>query len=160
MLVLIILIIVAGIFITIFVIEKFGRKNTMSVQFVIFAICICFLVICTERRAVLTVILFFARGIIAGVFQAAYVYTPEVYPTFLRAIGVGSCSAMARLGAMITPYVAQVLLKSSVGLATSVYAIAALLAAVACLALPIETLGQDMGAQMNAKSKEQKKETK
>lgn len=49
-----------------------------------------------------------ARGIIAGVFQAAYVYTPEVYPTSLRAVGVGSCSAMARLGAMVTPYVAQV----------------------------------------------------
>lgn len=52
--------------------------------------------------------LFFARGIIAGVFQAAYIYTPDVYPTSLRAVGVGSCSAMARLGAMITPYVAQV----------------------------------------------------
>lgn len=52
--------------------------------------------------------LFVARGIIAGVFQAAYVYTPEVYPTSLRAVGVGACSAMARLGAMVTPYVAQV----------------------------------------------------
>lgn len=60
------------------------------------------------RRAYLTLILFLARGIIAGVFQAAYVYTPEVYPTSLRAVGVGSCSAMARLGAMVTPYVAQV----------------------------------------------------
>ena len=60
------------------------------------------------RRVFLTVMLFLARGIIAGVFQAAYVYTPEVYPTSLRAVGVGSCSAMARLGAMVTPYVAQV----------------------------------------------------
>lgn len=60
------------------------------------------------RRAFLTIMLFLARGIIAGVFQAAYVYTPEVYPTGLRAVGVGSCSAMARLGAMVTPYVAQV----------------------------------------------------
>lgn len=58
--------------------------------------------------------LFMARGIIAGVFQAAYVYTPEVYPTSLRAVGVGSCSAMARLGAMVTPYVAQVLKTLSV----------------------------------------------
>lgn len=64
------------------------------------------------RRAFLTVMLFFARGIIAGVFQAAYVYTPEVYPTSLRAVGVGSCSAMARLGAMVTPYVAQVKISS------------------------------------------------
>lgn len=29
-------------------------------------------------RIFLTVMLFIARGIIAGVFQAAYVYTPEV----------------------------------------------------------------------------------
>lgn len=65
------------------------------------------------RRAFLTIMLFLARGIIAGVFQAAYVYTPEVYPTSLRAVGVGSCSAMARLGAMVTPYVAQVKLKSN-----------------------------------------------
>lgn len=49
-----------------------------------------------------------ARGIIAGLFQAAYVYTPEVYPTSLRSVGVGGCSALARLGAMATPYVAQV----------------------------------------------------
>lgn len=49
-----------------------------------------------------------ARGVIAGLFQAAYVYTPEVYPTSLRSVGVGGCSALARLGAMATPYVAQV----------------------------------------------------
>lgn len=88
--------------------------------------------------------LFLARGIIAGVFQAAYVYTPEVYPTGLRAVGVGSCSAMARLGAMVTPYVAQVLLKSSITMATTVYAAAALLAAIGCLVLPIETSGKEM----------------
>ncbi len=51
-----------------------------------------------------------ARGVIAGLFQAAYVYTPEVYPTSLRSVGVGGCSALARLGAMATPYVAQVCL--------------------------------------------------
>lgn len=51
-----------------------------------------------------------ARGVIAGLFQAAYVYTPEVYPTSLRSVGVGGCSALARLGAMCTPYVAQVCL--------------------------------------------------
>lgn len=92
----------------------------------------------------MTCILFLARGIIAGVFQAAYVYTPEVYPTSLRAVGVGSCSAMARFGAMITPYVAQVLLKSSITFATSIYTVSALLAAVACILLPIETRGKEL----------------
>lgn len=92
----------------------------------------------------MTLMLFLARGIIAGVFQAAYVYTPEVYPTSLRSVGVGSCSAMARLGAMVTPYVAQVMLKTSITLATSTYATAALLAAIACMALPFETSGKEL----------------
>ncbi|XP_044264935.1 synaptic vesicle 2-related protein isoform X2 [Tribolium madens] len=133
-----------GIFITIFTIERFGRKKTMAVQFVAYAICCCFLMVCSEKRVFLTVMLFLARGIIAGVFQAAYVYTPEVYPTSLRAVGVGSCSAMARLGAMVTPYVAQVLLKSSISFATSVYTVAAILASIACLVLPFETTGKEL----------------
>ncbi|ENN74628.1 hypothetical protein YQE_08748, partial [Dendroctonus ponderosae] len=133
-----------GIFITIFIIERYGRKKTMAVQFVTYAICCCFLVICPGKRTVLTLMLFLARGIIAGVFQAAYVYTPEVYPTSLRSVGVGSCSAMARLGAMVTPYVAQVLLKTSITFATSTYAVAALLASIACMLLPIETAGKEL----------------
>ncbi|KAG7305893.1 hypothetical protein JYU34_008444, partial [Plutella xylostella] len=133
-----------GIFATIFIIEKFGRKKTMAFQFVIFAVCICGLIFTTENRTFLTCILFVARGIIAGLFQAAYVYTPEVYPTALRSTAVGACSGVARLGAMITPYVAQVLLKTSISTATAVYASAAIVAAFACLALPIETKGREM----------------
>lgn len=105
-----------------------------------------------HRRVLLTIILFAARGIIAGVFQAAYVYTPEVYPTPLRSVGVGSCSAMARLGAMITPYVAQVLVKSSLPLAVTVYGIAALLAAIASYFLPYETSGKEMRETIHGRS--------
>lgn len=91
-------------------------------------------------------ILFLARGVIAGLFQAAYVYTPEVYPTALRSVGVGGCSALARLGAMATPYVAQVLLQTSLTSAVTVYGIFAVSAAVACLLLPYENRGSDMAA--------------
>lgn len=97
-------------------------------------------------RTTLTVILFLARGIIAGLFQAAYVYTPEVYPTALRSVGVGGCSALARMGAMATPYVAQVLLQSSVWSAVCVYGAFAVCASVACLLLPYETRGSDLAA--------------
>lgn len=55
-------------------------------------------------------------------FQAVYVYTPEVYPTDLRAVALGSGSGSARIGAMITPYIAQVLLKRSLYAAVGVYA--------------------------------------
>ena len=35
--------------------------------------------------------LFAARAFISGSFQAAYVYTPEVYPTSMRAVSLGAC---------------------------------------------------------------------
>jgi hypothetical protein len=55
-------------------------------------------------------------------FQSVYVYTPEAFPTDLRAVALGSGSASARIGAMITPFIAQVLLKKSLYAAVGVYA--------------------------------------
>ena len=134
-----------GILVTIVVIEFLGRKKTMALEFFVFSLCVFVLmIVCVPSRSLLTLILFVARGIISGVFQAAYVYTPEVYPTYLRAVGVGVCSGVARLGAMLTPFVAQVLIKTSLELALGLYASMALLAVVASLLLPIETKGRAM----------------
>ncbi|MCL4130641.1 UNVERIFIED_CONTAM: hypothetical protein GTU68_054199, partial [Idotea baltica] len=133
-----------GIFFTIFVIERLGRKKTIALEFIIFIGSIVFLFICTSSRVWLTIIIFVARGIISGVFQAAYVYTPEVYPTSLRAVGVGTCSGVARFGAMMTPFVAQVLIRTSVHLATATYGTVAIMAAAAAIMLPIETKGRNM----------------
>lgn len=52
----------------------------MALEFFIFSVSVMTLMaVCVPTRALLTVILFVARGIISGVFQAAYVYTPEVH---------------------------------------------------------------------------------
>ena len=41
-----------------------------------------------------------------------YLYCYQVYPTTIRALGLGICSGMARIGALVTPFVAQVGLAS------------------------------------------------
>ncbi|XP_064618538.1 synaptic vesicle 2-related protein-like isoform X1 [Lineus longissimus] len=132
-----------GLFITAAVIERLGRKKTMAMEFVVFSFFTLLVNMCTSR-ALLTFFLFVARAFISGAFQAAYVYTPEVYPTSTRAIGLGSCSGMARIGAIVTPFVAQVMLRRSVYLSISIYGTLTLLAAVAALFLPIETKGREM----------------
>ncbi|EFX74666.1 hypothetical protein DAPPUDRAFT_199755 [Daphnia pulex] len=134
-----------GIVVTLVVIEFLGRKKTMALEFFVFSLSVfLIMVVCISNRAMLTVMLFVARGIISGVFQAAYVYTPEVYPTYLRSVGIGVCSGMARLGAMITPFVAQVLVQESLNVAIGLYGSVSLLAMVASLLLPIETKGRAM----------------
>uniref|UniRef100_A0A4W6GB21 SV2 related protein n=1 Tax=Lates calcarifer TaxID=8187 RepID=A0A4W6GB21_LATCA len=129
--------------VTLWAIDRLGRRKTMALCFLVFSLCIIPLYGCVGRAS-MTVLIFIARAFIAGGFQAAYVYTPEVYPTATRALGLGTSSGMARVGALITPFVAQVMLESSVYLALSVYCCCCLLAAVASCALPIETTGRGL----------------
>uniref|UniRef100_G3UGI9 Synaptic vesicle 2-related protein n=1 Tax=Loxodonta africana TaxID=9785 RepID=G3UGI9_LOXAF len=132
-----------GVLVTLWIIDRLGRKKTMALCFAIFFLCSLLLFICVGRN-VLTMLLFIARAFISGGFQAAYVYTPEVYPTATRALGLGSCSGMARVGALITPFIAQVMLESSVYLTLVVYSGCCLLAALASCFLPIETKGRGL----------------
>lgn len=57
---------------------------------------------------VLALFLFLIRAITAGVFQAVYAYTPEVYPTDVRGSAMGMFAGISRIGAAVTPFVAQV----------------------------------------------------
>lgn len=61
-------------------------------------------------RTVTILFLFLIRACASGVIQAVYVYTPEVYPTKIWAFSLGFHTAAAQLGAITTPYIAQVTL--------------------------------------------------
>ncbi|CAK9292284.1 unnamed protein product [Gordionus sp. m RMFG-2023] len=132
-----------GLFLTVFIIESLGRKITIAIEFFAFSIFVFLLNICSNR-AMMTTFIFIARTVISAGFQATYVYTPEVYPTTIRALGIGTCSMMARVGAILTPFVAQVLLKTSVRSAIDIYAASSIIAGICSLLLPIETKGREM----------------
>jgi len=134
-----------GIMVSLLLIEKLGRKKTLALEFVMFTVTLCLLFNCSTSRSLVTVILFLARALGSGLFQVAYVYTPEVYPTTLRSVGVGSCAGMARFGAMLTPYIAQVLMRQTFQGSVAVYAMCTLVATICCLLLPIETKDKEMG---------------
>ena len=67
-----------GILVSLLLIEKIGRKKTMALEFFLFTVTICLLLHCSASKAVTTAILFLARALGSGLFQTAYVYTPEV----------------------------------------------------------------------------------
>ena len=72
-----------GILVSLLLIEKIGRKKTMALEFFLFTVTICLLLHCSASKAVTTAILFLARALGSGLFQTAYVYTPEVRLCFL-----------------------------------------------------------------------------
>jgi len=132
---------VPGILLTLPIIELIGRKKTLAFEFLASAVFFLMLLICINRTAEV-VFMFGVRAFVTGAFQAAYVYTPEVFPTNVRALGLGTSSAFARIGAMLTPFVAQVLLKTSLYATVGCYAVMLIFCCVAAVLLPIETKGR------------------
>ncbi|XP_006817923.1 synaptic vesicle 2-related protein-like [Saccoglossus kowalevskii] len=122
-------------------VDAIGRIKLLVLYFFLFAMFICFLLICSNR-IFLTFTVFGIRAFSSGIFNIVYIYTVEVYPTTVRAVGLGTGSSMARVGAMITPFVAQVLLVYSVNYAVFVYAGVSVIGLLLAATLPIETRGR------------------
>ncbi len=76
-----------------------------------------------------------------GTWGALYALTPEVYPTTLRATGMGMAGAIARLGGLAAPSVLAVLATSDFNAMIGLFAALLVLAAVLSFAIGRETRG-------------------
>ncbi|XP_051976891.1 putative transporter SVOPL [Xyrauchen texanus] len=119
----------------------FGRKPSMVIWLLLSAVFFMLMNICTTVFG-FTVLLFLLRSVVAMNFNVVYIYTAEVYPTAVRSLGMGFCTSFSRIGGMIAPFIAQVLMSKSVILALSPFAAACVICAVGTILLPIETRGR------------------
>ena len=79
-----------------------------------------------------------------GAWDCLYAYTPELYPTEVRATGMGWASGMTRIAGAIAPTLGGYLLSISLTAALSLYALAFLLGGLTTAALGCETKGQPL----------------
>jgi hypothetical protein len=133
-----------GIPLLLFFLSRFGRRIICLINFSCASFCFSLFFIPYTKPWMINFITFTARMFINSQFSLLYLYTMEVYPTVIRAMAVGSASSMARIGAMITPYLAQVLIKKTFNGTIAVYVIATAIAAICGFLLPIETRGREL----------------
>lgn len=87
----------------------------------------------------------FIRASTKGLYVMLFLYTGEVYPTVLRGTAVGLCSAMSRIGFIITPFAAQLLVEEADMLvALSLYSLLLFISAIVSLKLPYETVNMGL----------------
>ena len=134
--------------ITLYIMDIIGRKKTFAINSGIFTLTLIAIVIGRESIGynLTTVLLFLARGSAMSYVWVYLVYVPEAYPTEIRSVAFGVASACMRIGGMITPYIAQVLMERSEFLALGVYILMGILGVIAPMLLPIETKGMDLSS--------------
>ena len=130
-----------GVFITVFLIDLLGRKRTLYVSAFASIICTSFLFLCLHRTGA-TVLLMAIRCMLVAYAAAVYTYTPEAYPTSIRAIGMGSGYVFGRIGMLAAPFVGEALFNFSFEITKFFLVFSMVIGFFAAISLPFDTKGK------------------
>ncbi|MTH65681.1 MFS transporter [Paracoccus shanxieyensis] len=119
-------------------VEKWGRKPTLMGFLLLSAVGCLFYSFGTNTYVVVgsTLLLSFA---LLGTWAGLYAFTPEVYPTSLRASGMGLTGATARFGGLLAPSIIAPIMSTQFTLALIVVSSMLVAAAVAIWLMDIES---------------------
>lgn len=119
-------------------VEKWGRRPTLIGFLILSAVgCLAYGLVSTAALVgAATLLMSFA---LLGTWGALYAFTPEIYPTQLRATGMGSAGAMARLGGLLAPSVMAPIMAASFVTALVLFSGLLVLAAIFTLMIDVET---------------------
>lgn len=119
-----------------------GRKNSLTITFASTAVC-SFIAFKLSNSAFL-VLATMARFFLNMAFSFIYPFTTEVYPTRIRATGLGVASSFSRIGGMSMPWISIASMKISTTGPFLIYGILSLLASISSFLLPYDTTGLEL----------------
>ncbi|MTV14251.1 MULTISPECIES: MFS transporter [Bradyrhizobium] len=135
---------VPGFLVSAWLVESWGRKATLVMNLLCGAIACHFYGSAADQTQLIIAGLCM-QFFLFGMWSALYAYTPELYPTHVRATGTGFASAVGRIGSLIGPYMIGVILPAAgQGGVFALGAGAFVVAALAVLLLGEETRGRTL----------------
>ncbi|MBB1492272.1 MFS transporter [Paracoccus sp. MC1854] len=121
-------------------VENWGRQKTLRIFLVLSALG-CLLFVTATTGAVVAGALMLMSFALLGTWGALYALTPEIYPTNLRATGMGTAGAVARLGGLAAPSLMAALATRDFNAMIGLFAGLLVLAAVLSFGIGRETRG-------------------
>ncbi|WP_134725048.1 MFS transporter [Paracoccus luteus] len=119
-------------------VENWGRQRTLRI-FLILSAAGCLLFVSAQATLIVAAALLLMSFALLGTWGALYALTPEVYPTTLRATGMGTAGAAARLGGLAAPSVMAALATRDFSAMIGLFAALLVLAAAVSLLIGRET---------------------
>ncbi|MBJ6134751.1 MFS transporter [Ochrobactrum sp. Q0168] len=122
-------------------VETWGRRKTL-ITFLFISAAACALFTIADSSAVVGASILIMSFALLGTWGALYAFTPELYPTALRASGMGAAGAMARLGGLLAPSALTIVISQSFNVAVAMFAGLLALAGVIAFLINVETRQQ------------------
>ncbi|AEI76231.1 metabolite transport protein YceI [Cupriavidus necator N-1] len=119
-------------------VERWGRKPTL-IGFLLLSAAGCMLYSLGQSTALIVGSTLLMSFSLLGTWGALYAFTPEVYPTDLRASGMGTAGAMARFGGLFAPSIIAPIMASQFTLALALLSSFLAVAAIAIYMVDIES---------------------
>ena len=139
-----------GYFCAAWLVDKLGRKYTLSLFLCMSGVASYFFGQAQSAELIIfwgCVMSFFNLG----AWGVVYTYTPELYPTAIRAMGSGWAAGVGRIGGMAAPLVVGMMIEAGRDMHTVFYMFASvfIIIAVAVFALGVETKQKKLGKYLN-----------
>lgn len=122
-------------------VETWGRRKTL-IAFLFISAAACGLFTVASSSAVVGASILIMSFALLGTWGALYAFTPELYPTALRASGMGAAGAMARLGGLLAPSALALVISQSFTVAVAMFAGLLALAGIIAFLINVETRHQ------------------
>jgi putative MFS transporter len=119
-------------------VEQWGRRPTL-VAFLLLSAVGCGLFLLAGNDALVGGSILLMSFALLGTWGALYAFTPELFPTAIRATGMGAAGSMARLGGLLAPSALALVIAQGFSLAIGLFAVLLLCAAVAAYLIKVET---------------------
>ncbi len=132
-----------GYFSAIYLVEHWGRKWTLAV-YLVFSGVFTYLFAVVSGLSFIVGAAMLMSFFTLGAWGVLYAYTPELYPTEVRATGMGWASGMTRIAGAIAPSLGGALLASSLVAALTLYAVSFVVGGLTVFLLGRETKGQPL----------------
>jgi putative MFS transporter len=123
--------------------ETIGRRWTLMC-FLVASAAGCLVFIAAGQPLLIGAALLGMSFALLGTWGALYAYTPELYPTELRATGMGMAGAMARFGGLLAPSAVGLIIGAGFEAAIGLFAALLLLSALAIGWIDVETRGRPL----------------
>jgi len=135
---------VAVLLVCAFTIDRIGRRSWMVAAFVAGGAVLAVLGVAAQSVAAVMVLATLSYGIIGSCNAVVYLYTPEIYPTRMRAIGTGLATSWLRLASAVGPSLVGFMVdEGGIGAVFVLFAGVSLIGALAASQM-IETRGRQL----------------